>query len=75
MHTALTKGWEIFNPSFIVCCSRKGGVTMNNYKVVVYVNGKRSEVTVSARTISDAKEIVKAQFAGAKLSFGSITKL
>ena len=48
---------------------------MNNYKVVVYVNGKRSEVTVSARSISNAKEIVKAQFAGAKLSFVSITKL
>lgn len=48
---------------------------MNNYKVVVYVNGRRSELTVSARIMSDAKEIVKAQLAGAKLSFGTVTKL
>ncbi len=48
---------------------------MNNYKVVVYVNGRRSELTVSARIMSDAKEIVKAQFVGAKLSFGAVTKL
>ena len=46
---------------------------MNNYKVVVYVNGRRSELTVSARIMSDAKEIVKAQFADAKLSFGTVT--
>ena len=48
---------------------------MNNYKVVVYVNGRRSELTVSARIMSAAKEIVKAQFADAKLSFGTVTKL
>ncbi len=42
---------------------------MNNYKVVVYVNGRRSELTVSARIMSDMKEIVKVQFADAKLSF------
>ncbi len=48
---------------------------MNKYKVVVYVNGTKTEVVVSASGSSDAKRIVEAQFAGAKLSFSTITRL
>lgn len=43
--------------------------TMNTYKLTFTVNGKRTETIVRANSIMDAKKLVQAQYAGARINF------
>ena len=48
---------------------------MNSYKVVFYVNNRRTEQIVSAQNSTDAKRFIEAQYAGAQIRFVSVTKV
>lgn len=42
---------------------------MNTYYLTFTVNGKRTEQTVRARTLMDAKNLIRAQYAGCSINF------
>lgn len=41
---------------------------MRKYLVDLSVDGKRTQITVSARTAADARKLAEAQFAGSKVT-------
>jgi hypothetical protein len=48
---------------------------MGTYEIILYVDGKRTVITVNANTQGAAQQIAKAQFFGAKVSIFSTRKL
>ncbi len=42
---------------------------MNNYEINCIINGKRTVQIVTAHTSHDARELLKAQYPGAKIVF------
>ena len=42
---------------------------MNTYYLTFTVNGKRTEQAVRAKTMTDAKNLIRAQYAGSSISF------
>lgn len=48
---------------------------MNNYEINCSINGKRTVQVVAANTSHDAKELLKAQYPGAKISVVNIKQL
>lgn len=48
---------------------------MYQYKVTFIVNGHRTEETITAAGSSQAREIIKARYAGSELSFENVVRL
>ncbi len=48
---------------------------MSQYKCVFYVNSTKSEQVVSARSSVDAKRLIEAQYAGAKVRWISCNRV
>lgn len=48
---------------------------MREYKVVFYVNNIRTETIVSARSTSEARKLVEAQYSGAKVTIIQVKML
>ena len=42
---------------------------MNTYYLTFTVNGKRTEQAVRARTIADARNLIRVQYAGCNINF------
>lgn len=42
---------------------------MKSFRLTFTVNGKRTEQIVNANTLTEAKNIIKSQYSGAKINF------
>ena len=48
---------------------------MYHFKVVFYVNHRKTEQIVSAYTPHDAKKLIESQYAGAQITILSVTRV